>query len=143
MNLQRIDIAALALAALLFVALFSPTAWAAGGRIEIFTIAGVPVTHVPASATVVELDLPARLDHRLSMGMPNDKEAAIQMVKQRIGELKDDYGRAYRGLLRAWRLGVKKVPAVVVGGQYVIYGQPNVATALAAIRDARAREDTP
>ena len=114
---------------------------AAAAGVEVFTIAGIPVTHVPDGATVVELDAPARLDHRLSMDLPDDRDAAIRIVKQRLGRLKDDYGAAYHGLLRAWHLGVEQVPAVVVDGTYVVYGQPDVARAIARIREARAQED--
>lgn len=111
--------------------------------VAVFTISGVPVTNVPDNARVVELDRTARLDLRLSRGVPNNKQAAIKMVKKRARRLKDEYGAAYTGLLRAWRLGVEKVPAVVVDGQYVVYGQADVAQALARIRNARKQEATP
>lgn len=133
----------LTVAALSCLALLASAAQAAAVRIEVFTIAGLPVTHVPDGASVVEIDLPARLDQRLSRGLPKDKAAAIEIVQKRLEPFYDDYGGAYLGLLRAWRLGVEQMPAVVVDGRFVVYGQPNVAQALATIREARAREDAP
>lgn len=112
-------------------------------QVEVFTLAGLPVTQVPADATVVELDAPARLDQRLSQGLPADPKAAAAIVRRRLKSFKARYGTAYRGLVRAWQLGVAKVPAVVVDGQYVVYGRPDVATALAALRRARHTETTP
>lgn len=108
------------------------------GQTEVFTIAGEPVTHVPDGVTVVELDKPSRLDKQLSEGLPNNKAAAAKVVQQRLSGFKNAYGEAYRGLIRAWRLGIKRVPAVVVDGQYVVYGQPDVAAAVAEIHHADA-----
>ncbi|MDA3922333.1 MAG: TIGR03757 family integrating conjugative element protein [Salinisphaera sp.] len=128
------SIALIALAALPSIAL---------AQVEVFTLAGLPVTQVPADATVVELDAPARLDQRLSQGLPADPKAAAAIVRRRLKSFKARYGPDYRGLVRAWQLGVAKVPAVVVDGQYVVYGQPDVATALATIRRARHTAATP
>lgn len=107
---------------------------------DVFTVAGAPVTHVPEGATVVELDKPSRLDKQLSQGLPDKKDAAARTVQKRLPGFKKAYGQAYRGLIRAWRLGIKKVPAVVVDGQYVVYGQPNVTAAVAEIHRAESRE---
>lgn len=123
---------------LLFLILSSPLQ--AQSRIEVFTIASLPVTRVPEHATVIELDRAERLDQRLSQALPDNRAAAIRTVKQRLDEFKDTYVRAYRGLVRAWRLGVKQVPAVVVDGQYVVYGETNVARALEVIRN---RQEAP
>lgn len=112
-------------------------------RIEVFTIAGLPVTHVPASATVVEIDEPARLDKQLSQGLPDQPRAAAAIVRRRLTRFKAKYGPAYRGLVQAWQLDVAKVPAVVVDGKYVVYGQPDVAATLSTIRRARDSETTP
>ena len=107
---------------------------------EVFTVAGVPVTHVPDNATVVELDKPSRLDKQLSQGLPDKKDTAARAVQKRLAGFKEAYGEAYSGLMRAWRLGVTKVPAVVVDGTYVVYGQPDVTAAVAEIRRAETRE---
>ncbi len=116
---------------------------AATAQTEVFTLAGLPVTNVPDHAAVFELDAPARLDKRLSDGLPADQAAAAKMVQQRLHGFKKAYGEAYRGLLRAWRLGVERVPAVVVDGEYVVYGEPDVQAALTEIRAAARQEERP
>ena len=121
------------------IALLAAASAALAGT-EVFTVAGVPVTHVPDNATVVELDKPSRLDKQLSQGLPDKKDAAARAVQKRVAGFKKAYGEAYSGLMRAWRLGVTKVPAVVVDGTYVVYGQPNVTAAVAEIRRAETRE---
>lgn len=114
----------------------------ASAGVEVFTIAGEPVTNVPPKAAVVELDAPARLDARLSQGLPDDPDRAKQVLQSRMGgpdwqATLQRYNRVYTGLARAWMLGVEKVPAVVVDGQYVVYGEHDVAAALAEIEQAR------
>ncbi|MGN8159705.1 TIGR03757 family integrating conjugative element protein [Salinisphaera hydrothermalis] len=112
-------------------------AGSAAAQVEVFTVAGAPVTHVPDGVDVIEIDKPARLDKQLSEGLPRDKAAAAKAVQKRLSGFKQAYGSAYDGLLRAWRLGVERVPAVVVDGQYVVYGQPDVKAAVAEIRNAQ------
>jgi len=103
--------------------------------IEVFTIAGEPVINVPSGAAVIELDAPGRLDALLSQQLPSDPDVAAALMRERMAtaewqETADRYADSYLGLARAWHLGVEKVPAVVIDGRYVIYGQPDVAEAL-------------
>lgn len=103
--------------------------------IEVFTIAGEPVVNVPSGVAVIELDVPGRLDASLSQDLPADPEVAEGLMRERMAnnewqETADRYADSYLGLARAWQMGVEKVPAVVIDGRYVIYGQPNVADAL-------------
>lgn len=110
--------------------------------VEVFTIAGEPVVNAPDSAVVIELDAPARLDARLSHGLPNDPDRAKQVLQSRMEGPEwqatlQRYNQVYTGLARAWMLGVEQVPAVVVDGQYVVYGEHDVAAALAEIEQAR------
>lgn len=106
-------------------------------QVEVFTVAGRPVTHVPDGVDVVEIDKPARLDKQLSDGLPHDKAAAAKAVQKRLSDYKQAYGDAYDGLLRAWRLGIKRTPAVVVDDQYVVYGEPDIKAAVAEIHHAQ------
>lgn len=114
----------------------------ASAGVEVFTIAGEPIVNAPDSAVVIELDAPARLDAQISQDLPADPEQARQLLKSRMSgpewqaTLKR-YGELYTGLARAWMLGIEKVPAVVVNGQYVVYGEHDVAAALAEIEQAR------
>ncbi len=103
--------------------------------IEVFTTAGEPAVNVPSGVAVIELDAPGRLDAELSQDLPADPDVAVALMRERIAtpewqETADRYADSYLGLTRAWQLGVEKVPAVVLDGRYVIYGQPDVAAAL-------------
>ncbi|MEQ5803571.1 TIGR03757 family integrating conjugative element protein [Halomonas sp. H10-9-1] len=107
----------------------------AGPAIEVFTIAGEPAVNVPSGVAVIELDASGRLDAELSQDLPADPELAEAMMRERMAtpewqEMADRYADSYLGLVRAWQLGVEKVPAVVIDGRHVIYGQPDVAKAL-------------
>lgn len=80
---------------------------------------------------VIELDAPARIEAELSKRLSkNPLEAQVQAQ----GRLQDDVVQgllqAYQGTVEAWRLGVVKIPAVVVGGRYVVYGEHDVAQAV-------------
>ena len=102
---------------------------------EVFTISGQPVINVPSGVAVIELDAPGRLDALLSQELPADSEVAAALMRERMAtpewqETADRYADSYLGLVRAWQLGVEKVPAVVIDGRYVIYGQQDVAEAL-------------
>ncbi|NRB54917.1 MAG: TIGR03757 family integrating conjugative element protein [Salinicola sp.] len=113
--------------------------------VEVFTIAGEPVVNVPASAAVVELDAPARLDARLSQDLPADPSRAKQMLQSRMNDPEwqrtlQDYGQLYQGVARAWMLGIERVPAVVVDSQYVVYGEPDISRALEEIEQARGEQ---
>lgn len=44
---------------------------------------------------------------------------------------------AYKGVTDAWRVGVAKVPAVVVDQRYVVYGDTDVTRALTRIQASR------
>ncbi|MDW7747257.1 TIGR03757 family integrating conjugative element protein [Halomonas sp.] len=103
--------------------------------IEVFTIAGEPVVNVPSGVAVIELDAPGRLDALLSQQLPADREVAAALMRERMAtaewqETADRYADSYLGLVRAWQLGVEKVPAVVIDGRHVIYGQLDVAEAM-------------
>src|SRR5690554_466140 len=107
----------------------------AGPAVEVFTTAGEPAVNVPSGVAVIELDAPGRLDAELSHDLPADAELASALMRERMAtpewqEMADRYADSYVGLARAWQLGVEKVPAVVIDGRYVIYGQPDVAKAL-------------
>ena len=116
-----------------FVCLAGPVL--AEPAIEVFTTAGEPAVNVPSGVAVIELDAPGRLDAELSQDLPADPNVAESMMRERMAmpewhEIADRYADSYLGLARAWQLGVEKVPAVVIDGRHVIYGQPDVAAAL-------------
>jgi integrating conjugative element protein (TIGR03757 family) len=86
---------------------------------------------------VIELDLPARIEAELSAGLPADPGQAEAIMLQRLREgnemLQRRIGHAYQGVAEAWGLGIAKIPAVVIDRRYVVYGQPDVARAVARI----------
>ena len=94
-----------------------------------------------AGARVIELDLPQRIEADLASGLPADSSRAASLVQQRLltggQEWQQRIAVAYQGVTDAWGLGIAKVPAVVVDRQYVVYGEPDVARALARIEAHR------
>jgi integrating conjugative element protein (TIGR03757 family) len=108
--------------------------------VHVYTDSAHPVVaaaHVP----VIYLDEPKRIQAELSRGLPKDQETASQIVRQRLAGQRALFSRrmstAYRGVLEAWALGVLKVPAIVVDGQFAVYGDANVAHALTLIEQFR------
>lgn len=95
-----------------------------------------------AGARVVLLDAPERLEQQLSEGLPADPRQAVAIMQQRMRsasaqQLGRELARAYQDVADAWSLGVAKLPAVVVDRRYVVYGQPDVAAAMASIERYR------
>lgn len=94
-----------------------------------------------ANAKIIELDLPARIQAELAADLPTDPVAAATRVKQRLREggpaLQRKMVAAYQNVADAWGLGVTKIPAVIVDRRYVIYGDANVARAVAHIETYR------
>ncbi|TVO64207.1 TIGR03757 family integrating conjugative element protein [Denitromonas ohlonensis] len=86
---------------------------------------------------IIELDQPARIEAELSAGLPTDPGQATALARQRLsggqGDLQRRMRRAYQGVADAWSLGIAKIPAVVVDRRYVVYGEPDVARAVARI----------
>ena len=94
-----------------------------------------------SDARVIELDLPERIEAELAAGLPADPGRAAALVQQRLRDgsqaLQRRIGSAYQGVADAWGLGLAKVPAVVVDRRYVVYGEPDVARAVARIESHR------
>ncbi|APQ11070.1 integrating conjugative element protein [Pseudomonas oryzihabitans] len=96
-----------------------------------------PLTNL-AGARVVLLDTPERLEQQLSEGLPADPRQAAALMQKRLRsasaqQLGRDLVKTHQDVADAWSLGVTKVPAVVVERRYVVYGQPDVAAAVASI----------
>lgn len=118
----------------LCLALFTPFAVAAD--VLVFTDSRHPV-QAPAGVHIIELDQPARIEAELAVRLPADPAQAEALMRQRLREggtdLQRRIGLAYQGVADAWGLGIAKVPAVVVDRLYVVYGEPDVARAVARI----------
>jgi integrating conjugative element protein (TIGR03757 family) len=110
---------------------------------DVFAIsdANHPLTN-SVGARVVLLDTPERLEQKLSEGLPANPRQAAAIMQQRMRsasahQLGRDLAKAHQDVADAWSLGVTKLPAVVVDRQYVVYGQPDVAAAVASIERFR------
>lgn len=104
-----------------------------------FTDAQHPLSHAEG-ARVVLLDAPTALEAELNAQLPADPSRAEAIARQRLKGGADRQRRlaaAYQGVADAWGLGIAKVPAVVVDRRYVVYGESDVADAVARINAYR------
>ncbi|WP_313053445.1 TIGR03757 family integrating conjugative element protein [Pseudomonas lopnurensis] len=112
----------------------------ADAEVLVVTDSHYPV-QAPAGIRVIELDLPARIKAELADGLSSDAQRSAALVQQRLGDggivLQQRIGAAYQGVVDAWSLGVTAIPAVVVDHRYVVYGEPDVASAVALIAEHR------
>ncbi|EPA95361.1 TIGR03757 family integrating conjugative element protein [Pseudomonas mandelii] len=126
------------LAAALYAGLLSPLAQA--DDILVITDSQHPVK-VPISARLIELDQPARIKAELGAHLPTDPTRGAALVQRRLKDggnaLQTRIGTAYQGVVDAWSLGIVTIPAVVVDQRYVVYGEPDVAKAVALIEAHR------
>ncbi|MBX7274286.1 TIGR03757 family integrating conjugative element protein [Stutzerimonas chloritidismutans] len=124
--------------AALCAALLAPLAQAA--EILVVTDSRHPV-QATGGARLIELDHPARIEAELGAHVPADPSRGAAMVQQRLYsggvELQQRLGAAYQGVVDAWSLGVTMIPAVIIDHRYVVYGEPDVAKAVALIEAHR------
>jgi integrating conjugative element protein (TIGR03757 family) len=137
-SIPRLRITCIACAGGLLLCLLGSSAFAAD--VLVVTDSRHPVQST-GSARVIELDLPERIESELAAGLPNDPSRAAALVQQRLRDggqaLQRRIGSAYQGVADAWGLGLAKVPAVVVDRRYVVYGEPDVARAVARVEAHR------
>jgi len=73
--------------------------------------------------------------------LPADPARSAALVQRRLKDggnaLQTRIGTAYQGVVDAWSLGIITIPAVVVDQRYVVYGEPDVAKAVALIEAHR------
>lgn len=91
----------------------------------------------PTDVPVIHLDAAAEIGAELAFGLPADPKRAEAIVRQQLEDggtdLQACLATAYQGVVDAWNLGITKLPAVVVDGRYVVYGDADVARAIATI----------
>lgn len=116
------------------------TTHAVAADVRVFADSHHPV-EAPAGVRVVELDTPARIEAELAENLPADPARAAAIVQQRLKDggtaLQQRLANAYQDVTDAWSLGVTQIPAVVVDQRYVVYGETDVARALARIEAYR------
>lgn len=127
----------LLLAGSVAAALFSASAMAA----ETWVITDQAHPVVGNADRRILLDAAAKVEAELATDLPSDPAQAEALVRQRLrdggADLQRRIGQAYQGVADAWGLGIVKIPAVVVDRRYVVYGEPEVARALARIEEYR------
>ena len=120
------------------LAVFSPVTFAAD--VVVVTDSRHPVKTM-GGERLIELDEGPRIEAELSAQLPADPEQATAIVKRRLNnggaDLQRRIAAAYQGVADAWSLGVTSIPAVVVDQRYVVYGEPDVARAVARIEQHR------
>ena len=120
------------------LAVFSPATFAAD--VVVVTDSRHPVKTM-GGERLIELDETPRMEAELSANLPADPERAAAIVRQRLKQggtdLQRRIGTAYQGVTDAWSLGVTTIPAVVVDQRFVVYGEPDVARAVARIEQHR------
>ncbi|GKV90452.1 TIGR03757 family integrating conjugative element protein [Pectobacterium carotovorum] len=95
-----------------------------------------PPTNLTPETQIVWLDAPERLQRSVFGEFPASMEqAAAQaqavMRSPQWQQHENDLQTAYRGVVHAWEIGVRKYPAVVFDDRDVVYGTADVAKALA------------
>jgi len=110
-------------------------------EIWVITLTGNPLQHAQAPTRVIELDAAQRIEAELASGLPSEPVQAESIMRQRLQAggptLQRRMQAAYQGIADAWSLGITSVPAVVVDKRYVVYGEPDVARAVARIEQHR------
>jgi integrating conjugative element protein (TIGR03757 family) len=131
----------LAAALLASLAAFSSTTFAAD--VLVVTDSRHPVKTM-GGERLIELDEAPRIEAELSAELPAYPQQATAVVKRRLSQGGADLQRriasAYHGVVDAWSLGITTIPAVVVDQRYVVYGEPDVARAVARVEQRRRTE---
>ncbi|MDR2031238.1 MAG: TIGR03757 family integrating conjugative element protein [Azoarcus sp.] len=116
---------------------------AGAADIRVYTDHSIALQHT-RGAKIVFLDAPQHLEQALSAGLPADAGRAGVIARQRLqaggAHLRREFANAWQGVTDAWRLGITKIPAVVADGRYVIYGESDVAKAVARIAAFRSKK---
>lgn len=121
-----------------FLAVFSSAAFAA----EVLVVSdSLHPVKTMGGERLIELDKAARVEAELSAKLPADPQQATAVVKSRLSlggaDLQRRIASAYQDVTDAWSLGITSLPAVVVDQRYVVYGEPDVARAVARIQQHR------
>jgi integrating conjugative element protein (TIGR03757 family) len=97
--------------------------------------------NLPPDAVVILLDEPEHLQLKMFGQLPADPEQATMQAKQVMSspqwqQKQQQLVMAYRQVVHARELGIRKVPAVVFDDRDVVYGTTDVAQAQALRQQA-------
>ncbi|MBN3170990.1 TIGR03757 family integrating conjugative element protein [Pectobacterium brasiliense] len=117
-----------------FFLLFLPTPLLANP--VVYTDQQHPPSNLTPETQIVWLDAPERLQRSVFGEFPASMEQATGqaqavMRSPQWQQHEKDLQTAYRGVVHAWEIGVRKYPAVVFDDRDVVYGTADVAKALA------------
>lgn len=95
-----------------------------------------------AEHRVIVLGEQQRLEAHLTSRLSSDPAQAASTIQVYLASpegtrFQHELTQAQQGTTDAWSLGVEKIPAVVVDRRYVVYGEPDVAKAIALVDRAR------
>ena len=112
----------------------------------VFTLSTIPVR--AGGADVYELDRSEPLAAEIGVGLPRDPERAELEARRRLDSpqgraMREELASAMAGRALAGRLGVERLPAVVVEGRYVVYGVRDVDRARDLVAQWRADRRRP
>ena len=84
-----------------------------------------------AHIAIFDLGAPQRFEDRLSAGLPDDPVRAQRLLEQRLqdADLEAQALAAFAGLVRAARLGLDRLPAVVFDDATIVYGVTDLSEA--------------
>lgn len=107
----------------------------------VITDRNLPVS-VSAEVRVILLDKQEYLEEQLSQELPVDSNQAATTIQRYLSSpagkrLQTDLTQAQQDITDSWSLGIEKIPAVVVDRRYVIYGETDVAKAVARVNQFR------
>lgn len=114
------------------------------GRVYAMEIWAITNANHPISGQpdrLIVLDAAHQIERDLSKDLPADSQQAAALVQQRLNSggvtLQMQLAGAYQGVTDAWSLGITSIPAIVVDQRYVVYGESDVARAVALIEQYR------
>ncbi|PHV19190.1 TIGR03757 family integrating conjugative element protein [Janthinobacterium sp. BJB446] len=98
--------------------------------VEVFSNSAIYLTNI-RDARVYVLDAMEALDSELSAGLPGNELEAQSILRQRLhalgaAALARRTKSAAEGIVQAARYGVDRIPAVVINGEAVIYGETDI-----------------
>lgn len=106
-------------------------------KIELFLNSNMPIQNQlfarDIQLKIIYVDDVERLESHVSQQLPNDPQKARIIAKEltQNTEFTQALSQAYQGQLKAWRYGIKHLPAAVINnGQGLIYGSSDIAELL-------------
>ncbi|MBV4413529.1 TIGR03757 family integrating conjugative element protein [Enterobacteriaceae bacterium YMB-R22] len=119
---------------LVFLLVVGSAAVSAQADTVVYTDNQHPPTGQDTGYQVVYLDAPERLQRDIFGELAADPRRAAQQARavlQSPGwqQKEQQIAQAYQGVIRAWKTGLKKYPAVVFDDRHVVYGTADVSLA--------------